>query len=98
MISLLDTRLNGAPGWDYSIILTIEGDNWQLEGDHTLYEVTHLPCRSAVYTGCSPTGIDMNDFPVTPGAAMPAVTGCSKTDYAVLFINALETGTVVVKG
>jgi len=91
--------LNGAPNYDMSIILTINGDKWSLDKSHTLYEVTHLPCRSAVYKGCSPKGIDMNDFPVKPGAVMPAVTGCKKTDYAVLFITGLEKqDTAVVEG
>jgi hypothetical protein len=26
------------------------------------------------------------DFPVTPGAEMPKIEGCSKQDYAVLFV------------
>jgi hypothetical protein len=30
------------------------------------------------------------DFPVTPGAAMPAVSGCNKQDYAVLFVLGIE--------
>ena len=72
-------------------MLTIDGDNWQLDGDHTLHEVTHLPCRWAAYMGCSPKSIDMNNFPVTPGACMPEVTGCSKTDYAVLFVYGIDS-------
>lgn len=82
--------LNGASRRGDSIVLTIDGDSWKLDGDHTLHDVTHLPCRSAAYTGCSPKSIDMNNFPVTPGACMPEVTGCRKTDYAVLFVNAIE--------
>ncbi len=39
----------------------------------------------------------MSNFPVTPGAAMPDVTGCGKTDYAVLFITGLDE-VVVVEG
>ena len=90
LIGFVDNRLNGASRRGDSIVLTIDGDNWKLDGDHTLHEVTHLPCRSAAYTGCSPKSIDMNNFPVTPGACMPEVTGCRKTDYAVLFVNAIE--------
>jgi len=78
--------LNGGSG---TIELTKMGDKWDLEGDHSLYEVTHLPCRAAVYSGenCLPTNADQSDFPVTPGAVMPDVDGCSYIQYAVLFIS-----------
>lgn len=78
-------------------ILTIhpadeDGDRrWALEGA-TLYDVTHLPCRSARYTpaggnrACSPANVQKNAFPVAPGGLMPAVDGCRKKDYAVLFV------------
>merc|ERR1712151_51127 len=89
--------LNDSPGWGNSVVLKITGDKWELEGDYTLYQVTHLPCRSAVYTGCSPTKIDMSKFPVTPGASMPNVDGCSKKDYAVLFITGLESDVAIVQ-
>ncbi len=65
---------------------------WELADGAKLYDVTHLPCRSARYTpaagagSCSPAKARMTDFPVTPGAAMPAVEGCNKQDYAVLFV------------
>ena len=65
---------------------------WDLSGGATLYDVTHLPCRSARYTpvtpesSCSPGKADQKSFPVTPGAAMPPVEGCKKQDYAVLFV------------
>lgn len=65
---------------------------WELEDGATLYDVTHLPCRSARYTpataggACSPEQARQDDFPVTPGAPMPAIAGCSKQDYAVLFV------------
>ena len=51
-----------------------------------LYDVTHLPCRAARYTGGSPASARQADFPVTPGAAMPKVDGSTKLDYAVLFV------------
>jgi hypothetical protein len=60
-----------------------------------LYDVTHLPCRAARYkdemsndtsTSKSIERINPRDFPVKPGALMPDVHGCSKLDYAVLFI------------
>ena len=70
------------------------GQRWELANGATLYDVTHLPCRSARYTpvagaeisSCSPARAERDDFPVTPGAPMPVVEGCHKQDYAVLFI------------
>ncbi len=65
---------------------------WELDKGATLYDVTHLPCRSARYSpassgnSCSPSNAAQQSFPVTPGAAMPAVEGCKKQDYAVLFV------------
>ena len=71
---------------------------WELGNGATLYDVTHLPCRTARYTPmsvndagsaadvCSPASAKRSDFPVTPGGPMPPVDGCSKLDYAVLFI------------
>ena len=68
---------------------------WELGDGAKLYDVTHLPCRSARYTPmspgavCSPAKARDRDFPVTPGAAMPAVEGCAKQDYAVMFVIAV---------
>ena len=65
---------------------------WELDQDATLYDVTHLKCRSARYTpaagknSCSPEKASQNDFPVTPGAAMPPVESCNKQDYEVLIV------------
>lgn len=65
---------------------------WELSGGAKLYDVTHLPCRSARYTpvrrdtGCSPANAISSDFPVKPGSPMPPVSGCQKKDYAVLFV------------
>ena len=39
---------------------------------------------------CTPEQARTADFPVTPGAAMPAVAGCNKQDYAVLFVLGIE--------
>jgi hypothetical protein len=63
---------------------------WEL-GDHaTLHDVTHLPCRAARYTSMtgegSPARVPRTAFPVAPGATMPPVEGCEKTDYAVIFV------------
>jgi len=67
------------------------GERWALDGA-TVYDVTHLRCRSALYTpatsggSCSPARAQMGAFPVRPGAAMPPVEGCHKQDYAVLIV------------
>ena len=74
--------------------LTIEkGGKWKLD-EGTLYDVTHLPCRSARYQPISggddgagsPVSANPRDFPVTPGAIMPSVPGAKQQDYAVLFV------------
>ena len=79
-------------------ILTIHsadanGDRrWELDFGATLYDVTHLPCRSARYTAsdggavCSPALARQSEFPVSPGGVMPSVQGCDKLDYSVLFV------------
>jgi hypothetical protein len=65
---------------------------WELDKGATLYDVTHLKCRSARYTpaaggnSCSPAKASQNAFPVTPGAAMPPVESCNKQDYEVLIV------------
>ncbi len=65
---------------------------WELDDGATLYDVTHLPCRSARYTPatsdnpCSPANAQKTAFPVTPGGPMPPIEGCNKQDYAVLFV------------
>jgi hypothetical protein len=68
---------------------------WELDKGAKLYDVTHLPCRSARYTpiagsnSCSPARADRTAFRVRPGAPMPEVEGCNKQDYAVLFVIAV---------
>ena len=70
--------------------LTVKPDgSWKLE-QGSLYDVTHLPCRAAKYSGGSPADADPRDFPVRPGAAMPAVRGADKQDYAVRFVIGVE--------
>ena len=65
---------------------------WELADGATLYDVTHLGCRSARYrpaaaaADCSPARAPRSAFRVSPGASMPPVAGCSKQDYAVLFV------------
>ncbi len=69
---------------------------WELSDGATLYDVTHLRCRSARYTpaaagqSCSPAAVNAQNFPVAPGEAMPPVGNCSKQDYAVVFIIGIE--------
>jgi len=83
-------------------VLTIQpkdkdgNQRWELADGATLYDVTHLGCRSARYTpstanktaanACSPANAPTKGFPVNPGAAMPAVNGCHKQDYTVLIV------------
>lgn len=81
---------------EVTTVLTIYPDDengdrrWELADDATLYDVTHLGCRSARYTSpggsCSPANAPQDAFRVAPGAEMPAVAGCGKQDYAVLFV------------
>lgn len=64
---------------------------WSLADGATLYDVTHLRCRAAVYTPrdgqmCSPEATPTHVFPMVPDRAMPAVEGCSKVDYQVLIV------------
>jgi len=84
-------------GRNVTTILTIHPKDvdgtqrWELDKGATLYDVTHLPCRSARYTpmtenSCSPAKAEIEAFPVTPGASMPPIEGCNKQDYAVLFV------------
>ena len=76
-------------------VLTVRpGGEWALSRG-TLYDVTHLPCRSALYTpanpsaesgSCSPARADPRLFRVAPGGPMPDVAGCSRQDHAILFV------------
>ena len=66
---------------------------WALGDDAELFDVTHMPCRSARYTpiddtivSCSPANADQSLFRVAPGTEMPAVPGCLKQDYSVLIV------------
>src|SRR4051812_40455191 len=70
---------------------------WELADGATLYDVTHLGCRAARYTPakttneCSPANTPTKNFPMNPGAAMPAVSGCNKQDYTVLIVVGLPS-------
>ena len=65
---------------------------WELDQSATLYDVTHLACRSARYipatagASCSPANAKQTAFPVASGGPMPPVEGCMKQDYAVLIM------------
>jgi hypothetical protein len=75
---------------------TSGSQHWELADGAVLFDVTHLRCRSARYTPdasgkpCTPASVNQDNFPVDPGAAMPAVSGCDKQDYAVLFVVGVE--------
>ena len=65
---------------------------WSLADGATIYDVTHLRCRAALYTAqakgqsCTPDQTPTDVFPMSPGIAMPAVQGCTKRDYQVLIV------------
>ena len=65
---------------------------WRLADGASLYDVTHLRCRAALYTArtgsqsCSPEKTPISDFPMSPGLAMPTIDGCNKQDYQVLIV------------
>ena len=89
---------------EVTAVLTIQpkdkdgNQRWELSGGASLYDVTHLGCRSARYrpgtanNSCSPANVRTTGFPVTPGAEMPVVNGCSKQDYTVLIVVGLPVG------
>ena len=72
--------------------------SWNLTEGATIYDVTHLGCRAALYTekdagtSCSPELAPMSVFPMSPGTEMPAVEGCSKRDYQVLIVIGMMEG------
>lgn len=88
-------------GREVETVLTIDpadkngAQQWRLDNGAKLYDVTHLPCHAARYTpakenvSCSPEVVEKKVFPVAPGVPMPAVEGCSKKEYAVLFVTGL---------
>ena len=82
---------------EVTTVLTVgaDGDSWRLDKG-TLYDVTHLPCRSARYHPLTPGSVlpanaALAGFPVRPGAAMPGVRGCAKQDYGVVFVIGVDT-------
>jgi hypothetical protein len=64
---------------------------WTLADGASIYDVTHLGCRAAVYTAkagasCTPDKTPTDVFPMDPGRQMPSVEGCEKRDYQVLIV------------
>ena len=66
--------------------------SWSLADGATIYDVTHLGCRAALYTAgstnaaCTPDKTNTSVFPMRPDIDMPAVEGCNKQDYQVLIV------------
>jgi hypothetical protein len=91
-------------GRQVTSVLTVEDPDamgrqaWSLAGAASIYDVTHLGCRAAVYTrsepgkACTPDKAPMSVFPMSPGTVMPAVEGCSKRDYQVLIVIGMMVG------
>ncbi len=85
-------------GRDVMSVLTVEPadetgmQNWSLANGATIYDVTHLGCRAALYTvqsdnqSCTPDKTPRDVFPMSPGISMPMVDGCDKRDYQVLIV------------
>jgi hypothetical protein len=84
-------------GREVTAVLTVEEpaadgrQSWELSDGASVYDVTHLRCRAALYTpqpgqSCSPEAIPSQSFPVRPGDAMPPVPGCNKQDFQVLIV------------
>jgi hypothetical protein len=85
-------------GREVTAVLTVEPPDaaghqgWNLSDGATIYDVTHLRCRAALYTAraasqsCTPDKTPTGVFPMVPGVSMPAVEGCSKQDYQVLIV------------
>lgn len=83
---------------DTTAVLTIHpkdatgSQRWELDKTATIYDVTHLKCRSARYrpaaagSVCTPANVRRDIFPIGPVEVMPPVAGCTKLDYTVLFI------------
>lgn len=85
-------------GRETTAVLTVDAADasgkqaWRLAGGATIFDVTHLRCRAALYTAkdgaqsCTPDKTPTNVFPMGPGVAMPSVAGCDKRDYQVLIV------------
>ena len=66
--------------------------SWSLGDGATIYDVTHLGCRAALYSvassaaPCTPDKTNTSVFPMRPDIQMPDVDGCNKQDYQVLIV------------
>jgi hypothetical protein len=87
-------------GREVTSVLTVSAPDakgqqaWSLADGATIYDVTHLRCRAALYTAasgqaCTPDKTPVDAFPMSAGTAMPAVEGCSKQDYQVLIVTGM---------
>ena len=88
-------------GREVTSILTISAPDatgkqaWNIANGATLYDVTHLGCRAAVYTpkaqgqACTPDKTNTDVFPMRPDISMPDVEGCAKQDYQVLIVTGM---------
>jgi hypothetical protein len=72
--------------------------NWELNRNATMYDVTHLPCRSTRYTPkgasgtCTPANVNKDPFPLKVGLKLPKVDGCEGKDYSVMIVVGLPEG------
>lgn len=85
-------------GEENASLLTIDppdqngNQNWSLNNEMTIGDVTHGPCRSARYTPigasgtCTPENADRSVFPLELGKELPAVKDCNRKIYAVLIV------------
>lgn len=84
-------------GREVTAVLTVAApdaagkQSWSLSDGATIYDVTHLGCRAALYTAstnaaCTPDNTNTNVFPMRPDISMPEVQGCNKQDYQVLIV------------
>ncbi len=68
---------------------------WSLADGASVHDVTHLRCRAALYTpkaqgqACTPDKTPTEAFPMSPGLAMPSISGCAKQDYQVLIVEGM---------
>ena len=81
MTSVLTVSAASAPGTS----------NWSLADGASVYDVTHLGWRAAVYTPaqgqfCTPDATPISVFPMRPDISMPAVAGCTQREYQVLIV------------
>ena len=84
-------------GREVTAVLTVSppdatgAQSWSLSDGATVYDVTHLRCRAALYTpvagqSCTPDNTPQGRFPMPPAEAMPAIDGCAKREYQVLIV------------